>query len=94
MGPMCVGCGGFLVGKPRWDKNGRAQTELTESNTLWAPHWHYLGPMCVGFGGFLVGKPRWDANGRAHREPTQSNTYGPHIGKIWAPCVLVLMGFW
>ena len=81
---MCVGCGGFLVGKPRWDANSFAHTKPAQYNTQWAEHWHYMGPMCVGCGGFLIGKPRWDANGRANnKKPTQSNTHGPHIGIIW-----------
>ena len=81
--------------KPRWDADGRAHSERSHQvSHIWAPHWIHVGPMCVVFGGFLVGWPRWDADGRAHSEPTKSNTYGPHIGFMWGPCVLVLVGFW
>ena len=90
---MRVGCGGFLIGKPRWDAKRRAHPKPTQYKHMWAPHWYYMGPMRVGCGGFLIGKPRWDAKGRAHTKLTQSNTYGPYIGIILGPCVLVVAFF-
>ena len=65
--PPSLGFDGVLVGKPRWDANGRAHTEPTNANTygphigsMWDPYAISMGmPFWVGYVEAYVG-PIWN----------------------------------